>query len=125
MSHGFLSSSLVLSENLYASLSMFSTTDSISWPLVKSSEGCFTFFHERSDIWTSPSMPSSTPTKIPKSVMFFTTPFILLPGGYFDARASHGFGSTCLSPKESLFASVSMSSTTTSIWSPTLTFCEG
>ncbi len=54
-----------------------STTASTSSPFLKSSEGCFTFFVQwRSETCTRPSIPSSTPTKIPKSVMLFTLPLI-------------------------------------------------
>jgi hypothetical protein len=58
-----------------------------------SSDGCLIFLLQcRSEICTSPSMPSSMPTKIPNSVMFLTGPLTTLPTGYFSLAASQGLG---------------------------------
>ena len=43
-------------------------------------------------MWTRPSMPSSMPTKTPKSVIDFTAPSTIVPTGYFSSSSSHGFG---------------------------------
>ena len=57
------------------SLLMSSTFISISSPFLTTSLGCRTFFvHERSEICTKPSTPSSSSTKAPNCVRFLTLP---------------------------------------------------
>ena len=69
------------------------------------------FVHDRSEMWTSPSMPSSTSTNAPKSVRLRTLPLSREPTGYFSASCSQGFGSICFRPRLMRCASWSMSST--------------
>src|SRR5215831_10834583 len=43
-------------------------------------------------------MPSSMPTKMPKSVMFRTGPLIMVPTGYFSLASSQGLAMTSFNP---------------------------
>ena len=67
---------------------------------------------------TSPSMPSCTPTKMPKSVTLRTWPRMTDPIGYCSSSSVHGFGSVCFMPRLMRFAFPSTSSTTAWTWSP-------
>ena len=60
-------------------------------PAVNNSEGCLTFtVQDKSEIYTNPSIPSSSSTKIPKFVKFLTIPECLEPTGYFLVISVHG-----------------------------------
>ena len=61
---------------------MCKTLTSISSPFLATSEGLQSRWdHEMSEMWTNPSMPSSSPMKTPKSVMFRTRPLTMQPTG--------------------------------------------
>jgi len=80
---------------------------------------------EMSEMCTRPSMPSSIPMKMPKSVMFLILPSMVVPTGYFSAITSQGLGAACFMPREIRRASGLMSRTTASTLSPTETTLEG
>src|SRR6185369_7249112 len=80
------SSCLMPSERRSFSTSTLSTTAMTSEPLAYTSPGCLTrFVQEMSETCTSPSMPSSMPINMPKSVMFLICPSIFVPTGYLSA----------------------------------------
>ena len=81
-SHGSPCICLMPSEKRSFSGSMLSTTASTSSPFWKASVGFGVPWPQlRSVTWQSPSIPSSMPMKMPKLVMFRTTPLTLEPGG--------------------------------------------
>ena len=126
ISKGSGTSCLMPSVNFSLSGSIWSTTASTSSPTLYKSLGLRKRgFQVRSDTWTSPSIPSSTPRKMPKLVTFLTLALILEPVGYFFLRASHGFSSICFMPSEIFLFSMSMSMITASTWSPMETIFEG
>ena len=55
---------------------------------------------DMSEMWTSPSIPSSSWTKAPKSVRFLTRPSIFVPTGYRVSRSCHGSLSVRFSDSE-------------------------
>ena len=65
-------------------------------------------------MWIRPSIPSSTPTNIPKLVTLRMTPVMTLPSGYFCFRVSQGLAVVCFRPSETRLRSRSKRSTTTS-----------
>ena len=72
-----------------------------------------------SETCTRPSTPSSTPTKMPKSVTLRTWPLMTEPIGYLSSSSVQGFGSICFMPSAMRLALGSMSRTTASTSSPT------
>src|SRR3954470_20337069 len=83
------------------SWSTSSTFTSTSWLVLTILPGC-TFFLVQliSDTWTSPSMPGSSSTKAPYSVMLVTRPRNVLPTAYLVDAPSHGSLSSCFMPSE-------------------------
>ena len=109
-----------------AILSTCRTMASTRSPFFRISEGCFTrLVQDMSEIWMSPSIPSSSSMKAPKSTRFRTFPSRRVPTGYRCSKASHGLGSTCFIPSEIRREDRSTSRTTTSTTSPTVTTLEG
>ena len=106
--------------------SICSTTTSTSSPSFNISCGLDPrSVHERSEVWISPSMPSSISTNAPKFVRLRIRPKILVPTGYFCSKSSHGFCCNCLIPKEIRLSSLEISRTIASILSPLLTIRDG
>jgi len=70
-------------------------------------------------------MPSSTPTKMPKSVTLRTSPRMTEPMGYLSSSRVQGLASICFMPRLIRLALGSMSSTTASTSSAWLTSLEG
>jgi hypothetical protein len=81
--------------------------------------------HDRSEMCTRPSMPSSMPTKMPKSVMFRTLPLTSEPTGYCCSTRSQGLVSSCFMPRLMRLFSMSIPRTLASMVSPTLTSLDG
>ena len=101
-------------------------TTSISCPFFTISPGCLTFLvQERSEMWTNPSIPSSSSTKAPKGTKSRTTPLCLLLTAYFSSRVSHGSGSICFIPREIFLSLTFMLRTTASISSPMESIADG
>src|SRR6056300_1809973 len=108
--------------SLRPSTSNSRTITSILSPRVRTSEGCFTFFvHDKSEIYTKPSIPSSNSIKTPKLVKFLTKPECLEPIGYLEVMSVHGSGVICLIPKDILRDSRSIDKITATTSSPTFT----
>ena len=80
---------------------------------------------EMSDMWTRPSIPPSSPMKIPKSVIDLIFPEILSPLLCVAANSSHGLVLHCFMPKEIRRRSSSISNTITSTSSPNCTSLDG
>ena len=119
-SQGSTSNCLMPNEKRSLSLSIFRTTACTSSFFLYISDGCFSLLvQEISETCTRPSIPSSIPIKIPKSVMFLIFPSMVVPMGYFSATRSQGFGSTCFIPSEMRLLFESMFRTTHSTRSPT------
>src|SRR6266702_7296176 len=119
-------SCLIPRESRSFSASMLSTTACTFCPLVNSSPGCLTrLVQEMSDTWTRPSIPSSIPINMPKSVIFLICPWILVPIWYLSPITVYGFTSVCLIPREMRRFPLSTPSTTASTSSPTLRISEG
>src|SRR3989338_7179029 len=68
--------------------------------------------HERSELCSSASIPSSSSTNAPKSVKFLTLPVTFVPMAYRSPTLSHGFGSSCRMPSESFWFAASTFKTT-------------
>src|SRR5207245_6577771 len=117
--HGSGCSCLMPRLNRSFSTSMLSTTASTSSPFLNKSPGCLMrWVQEMSETCTRPSMPSCTPTKMPKSVTLRTWPRMTDPIGYCSSSSVQGFGSICFMPRLMRFALPSTSSTTAATWSP-------
>ena len=72
-------------------------------------------------MYTNPSIPSSSSTKIPKFVKFLTIPECLEPTGYFLVISVQGSELSCFIPKDIFLSSLSRVRITASTSSPTLT----
>ena len=70
-------------------------------------------------------MPSSTPTKMPKSVTLRTWPLMTEPIGYLSSSSVQGFCSICFMPSAMRLALGSMSRTTASTSWPTSSIFDG
>ena len=53
---------------------------------------------DKSEMYTNPSIPSSSSMKTPKFVKFLTNPVCFDPSGYFDVMSVHGSGEICFIP---------------------------
>ena len=73
------------------------------------------------EIYTNPSIPSSSSTKIPKFVKFLTIPECLEPTGYFLVISVQGSELNCLIPRDIFLSSLSNVKTIASTSSPTFT----
>ena len=105
---------------------MLSTLAVTSSPFLYFSLGCLIRWpQDRSEMWTRPSMPSSIPTKMPKSVMLRTLPVMTDPMGYLVSTRSQGLVSSCFMPREIRLFSMSRSRTTASTGSPMLSSLDG
>ena len=103
------------------SLSNSRTTTSISSFTLQNSEGCLIFLLQlKSEMCTSPSMPSSNSTNKPKLVKFRTIPFCFEFTGYRWSISAQGSCLSCLSPSDILRSSRSMFKMRHSMSSPTL-----
>ena len=93
-----------------------------SSPFFTISPGCLIFLVQlKSDTWIRPSMPSSSSTKAPNSVMLRTVPVTIMPGWYFSAMAIQGLGVICFMPRLMRRFSESTCRMRASTWSPRLT----
>ena len=125
-SHGFSIDCLMPNEIRCLSLSMPSTITSTFWPLWRTSLGCLIrFVQDMSEMWTRPSMPSSSWTNAPKSVRFRTRPSILDPTGYLLSRSCHGSLSVLLRDSEIFSSALLTLRTFTSTMSPIPRILEG
>ena len=98
------------------------TKTSILSFIVKNSDGCLIFFvHDKSEIYTKPSIPSSNSIKTPKFVKFLTIPLCFEPIGYFSVMSVQGSLVSCLIPSDIFLDSLSKVKTTASTSSPTET----
>jgi hypothetical protein len=69
-------------------------------PTFTKSSAFSTLSSESSEMWSSPSRPSSRPTNTPKFVIFVIVPFTTSPALYRDGMSPvHGSSAICLSPR--------------------------
>ena len=86
---------LMLRPTFSSSVSMLIILTSISSPTLSSSDGFSTCSQEISETWTSPSTPSATSTKAPKSSKLTTLPVTTSPTSCWLTNASNGFSRSC------------------------------
>ena len=75
---------------------------STSWAGLTISATLRTRVGDSSEMWIKPSIPGSSSTNAPKSMIFDTFPLTIMPRGYFSAAASQGLGVSCFKPRVSL-----------------------
>src|SRR4029453_6489208 len=101
------------------SRSMSITLTVISSPTLTTCSGMSTWRSASSEMWTRPSMPSSTRTKAPNGTSLVPRPGISAPIGWERANWRHGSSWVALSDSETRSRSRSTSRTSTSTSWPT------
>ena len=97
----------MLSAIFLFSLSILSIIHLTSWPIDKTSLGCFIWSWLIFEIWTKPSIPGSNSTKAPKSLILTTFPKTAEPSLYFSSTTLHGSGVSSLILNDNFFVSLS------------------
>ncbi len=120
-SHGLGCSALRLRLMRSRSTSTSLTLTSTSSPTLTTVEGSSTLSQLSSDLWISPSTPSSA-TKAPKSVRFTTVPVTTEPSSSSSRRRMRRSFSAARADRISRFRLRSTSMTFSSIVSPTISF---
>ena len=101
------------------------TLTKISSPTWTTCSGISTWRSASSEMWTRPSMPSSTRTNAPNGTSLVTLPGTTWPIWWVRANCCHGSSCVALSDRETRSRSMSTSSTSTVTSWPTSTTSDG